>query len=243
MYELKPMDNGAMLYDGNKPVMELDNTALAVLSQYSDRLNQMGVSDTDQGRIGEMASIDGVLDLGKLVDAYQALAGTKAITEENGWDYDAGEVIDEMVTPTGSRGKKIAIAAGLAVAVALPAAASIIDNPGGTANSDIYAAWDYAENVNGDLTGSGYIDITNIGLETRSGFEFTIQDLLTVDGKSVDAIDKSILSGWEFAYDANTDILTLLGQSDELDSGENFTVPLTFNPDGKEIRKGVSPIN
>ncbi len=97
-----------------------------------------------------------------------------------------------------------------------------IDNPGWNMDDNIYAGWNFAVDQDNNLTGTGYLDLYNVGSETRSVFEWTIPDLtsLTCPG------------GWDGSYDANTDLLTLSGN---LGVGGNITVPHTFDPTNKEL--------
>ena len=99
--------------------------------------------------------------------------------------------------------------------------AGIAPNPGETNDANIYCAWDYGIDASSNLTGSGALYLENVGSEARELFKWRTDDLLTLTAPS----------GWEYTY--NTNIITLTGESDVLSSGENITIPFTFNPTNK----------
>jgi hypothetical protein len=100
---------------------------------------------------------------------------------------------------------------------------SAVDNPGEITNDDIYAYWEY------DIgAGACELYLENVGSETRNQFEWTVSDLLTLTAPG----------GWSYVYDSNTDLVTLNGNPNELDTGTYITIPFTFNPTNKELAYG-----
>jgi len=93
-------------------------------------------------------------------------------------------------------------------------------NPAITNDANIDCTWIYNTNSVGDLTGHGYINLYNGGLETRIKFEWPIAKMLTITPPS----------GWLYSYNPTNNILKLEGDTDELQNSENIDIDFTFNP-------------
>jgi len=99
---------------------------------------------------------------------------------------------------------------------------------GNTRDANIHVQWHFAQNEQGDLTGSGHYEIINIGSKTIRQFDLHIAGLLKFNRPV----------GWNYTYDLNTGMLILFGQRDKLQSGERINVQFRYNPSNKDLGIG-----